>query len=75
MPDIDPSVLLSATAQSGAVLVGIIGGFIAQQLISLSIEKDSNRQRRGSIQNSLCDIKQKLKGRGVSPRIWEPHSS
>jgi len=61
MSDVDPSVLLSALAQSGAVLVGIIGGLIAQQLISLSIEKDSNRERMESLESNLHDTKDKLK--------------
>lgn len=60
MSDVDPSVLLSTTAQSGAVLVGIIGGLIAQQLISLSIEKDSNRELIEKLDTRLYDLKQKL---------------
>ena len=43
---VDPDWLLSSTAQSAAVLVAIVGGFLVSRLVTLSAERSAILQRR-----------------------------
>jgi hypothetical protein len=43
---VDPDWLLSSTAQSAAVLVAIVGGFLVSRLVTLSAERSAIIQRR-----------------------------
>jgi hypothetical protein len=66
---IDPDWLLSSTAQSAAVLVAIVGGFLVSRLVTLSAECGAIIQRRQR-QDRVRQIKQAEYNEIHADRLW-----